>query len=149
MKYYILFAILLTNTLAFGQNGIYISQRFEFVSENEPFLNREDCTSKTLIIKINELHGEFLNGSILWEIEEVDGQSIYLEYELTSLKNSSFDENENQFVKCYNSNIKALGQIIDKAEVFIIKNINTGTYRIDVFDPRNMTINRFDNLVKL
>jgi hypothetical protein len=149
MKYYILFTIMLIDTLAFGQNGIYISQRFEFVSQNEPFRNREDFTAKTLIIKINEFHGEFLNGSILWELDEVDGQSVYLEYELLSLKNSSFDEDKNLFIKCYNANIKALDQIIDKVELFIIKDVGRNTYRIDVFDPINLTINRFDNLRKI
>ena len=135
--------------LSLGQNGIYVSNRFEFVSQNESFRNREDFTPKKLIIRINEFHGEFLNGSILWEMDEADGQSVYLEYELISLKNSSFDQSSNSFIKCYNANIKVLDQIIDHVEVFIIKDIETNTYTIDVFDPLNLTINRFDKLIKI
>lgn len=149
LKYFLVITFFFISFLSNGQNGIYISKRFEFISQNEPFRNREDFTSKTLIIKINELHGEFLNGSILWELDEIDGQSVYLEYELISLKNSSFDQAENSFIKCYKANIKALDQIIDKVEVFVVKNVGTNTYRIDVFDPKNLTINRFDKLNKI
>ncbi len=149
MKYYLLLIMILFSVLSFGQNGIYISKKFEFISENEPLRNREDFTSNTLIIKINEFHGEFLSGSILWELEGDDGESFYLEYELTSLKNSSFDQTKNLFIKCYKANIKALDQIIDRVEVFIIQDVGTNSYRIDVFDPRKLTINRFDKLTKL
>jgi hypothetical protein len=149
MKHILIILIVLLAFAGYGQNGIYISKRFEFVSQNEPSRNREDFTSKMLIIKINELHGEFLNGNILWEIDEVDGQSVYLEYELLSLKNSSFDDTKNLFTKCYKANIKALDQLIDRVEVFIIKDVENNTYRIDVFDPVNLTINRFDKMVKI
>lgn len=149
MKYFLIAICCLIINSTFGQNGIFVSNRFEFISQNEPLLNREDFIPKKMIININELHEEFISGSILWELSEVNSQSVYLEYELRGLKNSSFDNSTNSFIKCYKANIKISNIIRDHVDLYIIKNVSTNALRIDVFDPINLTIHRFDKFVKL
>ena len=149
MKYFLIAIYCLIVNMTFGQNGIFSSNRFEFISQNEPSLNREDYTPKKLIININELHDEFINGRILWELFEENGQSVYLEYELLSLKNSSFDNTSNSFIKCHKTNVKVSNIIMDHVDLYIIKNVSTNALRIDVFDPIKLTIHRFERFAKL
>jgi len=131
-----------------AQNGVYQSTKFEFISQNEPSRNRVDYTKNTLTFQINEFHGEFLGGKILWEMKS-DGQSEFLEMSLKSIKNSYFDESDNAFIKVYHADLKILGQKIDQVEIYIWKFINDNTYRVDMYDPIKKTINRFDKIIKL
>lgn len=149
MKYFLIAICCLIMNLTFGQNGIFVSNRFEFISQNEPSRNRVDFIPKKLIIDINELRDEFINGSILWELAEENSESVYLKYELLGLKNSSFDSGANTFIKCYKANIKVSNVIVDHVDLYIIKNVSTNALRIDVFDPLKLTIHRFDKFVKL
>ena len=130
-----------------GQNGVYQSSIFEYINENDPSKNHRESTNNTLIIQINELQGEFIDGKILWELKK-DGKSEYMEWELIRIKNSFFDEETNSFVKSYKANMKILGVVMRQADVYITKNIKDNTYRIDVYDPELKVINRFDNVTK-
>ena len=130
-----------------AQNGIYQSSRFEYINEANPSKNRVEFSNKTLVIQINELQGEFRSGKILWEMNN-NGQSEYIEWELTALKNSYFDEKTSAFIKCYKANMKVLNVVIRPVEIFISKFTKENTYRIDVYDPELKVINRFDNLNK-
>jgi hypothetical protein len=149
MKQLFLILFVLISISSIAQNGIFVSERFEFVNKNEPFKNREEFVPKKLIINITELHGEFVKGSILWDISEGGDDSEYIEFELTRIKNSSFDQESSSFIKCYESNMKILDQIIDHADVFIIKNVQNNDLRVDVFNRIKNTINRFDKLHKI
>ena len=146
-KSIIILFCLLTAFIVHSQNGVYQSSIFEYINENNPSKNHREPADNTLIIQINELQGEFIDGKILWEMKK-DGKSEYMEWELIRIKNSFFDEETNSFVKSYKANMKILGVVMRQADVYITKNIKDNTYRIDVYDPELKVINRFDNVTK-
>ena len=146
-KSVIILFCLLTTFIVHAQNGVYQSSIFEYINENNPSKNYREPADNTLIIQINELQGEFIDGKILWEMKK-DGKSEYMEWELIRIKNSFFDEETNSFVKSYKANMKILGVVMRQADVYITKNIKDNTYRIDVYDPELKVINRFDNVTK-
>lgn len=132
-----------------AQNGVYRSTKFQFISENEPFRNRISNENNTLTIQINEIQGEFLGGKILWEMKGDRDQTAIMEMSLKSIKNSYFDEEVNAFIKVYYAELKLLDSPFKQVEIFVSKFIKDNTYRIDMYDPVNKTINRFDRIIKI
>ncbi len=135
---------------AFSQNGNYLSTKFEFISENNPSINRVENKKNLLTIQINEYQDQFLGGRILWELRENNySDSEFLEISLNSLMNSYYEQNSKAHIKVFNGNILLMGRVVDKVVVYIWKFTGSNTYRVDLYDPSKKTTNRFDNISKL
>jgi len=134
----------------YSQNGNYLSTKFEFISENNPSINRIEYKKNLLTIQINEYQGQFLGGRILWELRENNySDSEFLEISLNSLMNSYYDQNSMAHIKVFKANILLMGQSVDIAVIYIWKFTSNNSFRIDLYDPTKKTTNRFDNISKL
>jgi hypothetical protein len=133
----------------YSQSGVYQSKKFEFISENTPSRNRVETKNNTLTFQINESNGEFISGKILWEMKSNSGNAEILEMSLKRIKNSYFEETVNAFIKIYAADIIINSQIVDQIDVYIWKFVANNTFRVDMVDSKQKTINRFDNIVKL